>query len=146
MPLKPPKNDPLRNFTFQLEIGGIARAGFSEVAGLDSTSAVIDYREGDKSTTVQRIPGLNTTGEVTLKWGVDGDRELWNWRQRIVNGEPVAANRKTVFIIMLDPQGEEHGRIMVKDAWPSKYHSSDLNAKGADVAVDTITLVHEGIF
>jgi hypothetical protein len=39
-----PRNDPVRNFRFRLEIDGIQAAAFSEVAIAETTTEAIDYR------------------------------------------------------------------------------------------------------
>ena len=33
----------------------------------------------------------------------------------------------------------------IAEAWPSKYDPMDLNAKGNDVAIETLELVNEGV-
>jgi phage tail-like protein len=144
-PLKtrPPK-DPYKNFLFLVEIDGVTQGGFSEVTGFDSTTDAIDYRTGDEVQGFQKLPGLTKYGDVTLKWGMTDSSELWEWRQKIINGEPIATNRKNVYIIPLDSQGNELGRIHCTNAWPSKLNPPDFNAKGNDIAVMELTLTHEG--
>ena len=68
------RNDPLRNFRFRLEIGGINEAHFSEVTGFDISTDAIDYREGDDPTHVRKLCGLTKFGNVTLKRGITGKR------------------------------------------------------------------------
>jgi phage tail-like protein len=142
MPLKRTETDPYRNFLFKVEIDGVTQAGFSEVTGFDSTSDVIDYREGDEITTARRGPGLTKFGDIVLKWGLVDSRELWDWRQRIIDGE---IDRKNVSIVVLDSNGDEKVRWQCVRAWPSKCDPPDLNAKGTDVAITSLTLSHEGV-
>jgi phage tail-like protein len=144
-PLKQrPAKDPFKNFLFLVEIDGITQGGFSEVTGFDSTTDAIDYRTGDETQGFQKLPGITKYGDVTLKWGMTDSTDLWEWRQRIIDGEPIDSNRKTVFIIPIDSQGNELGRIQCLNAWPSKLNPPDFNAKGNDVAVMELTLTHEG--
>jgi phage tail-like protein len=142
MPLKRTETDPYRNFLFKVEIDGVTQAGFSEVTGFDSTSDVIDYREGDEITTARRGPGLTKFGDIVLKWGLTDSRELTDWRQRIIDGE---IDRKNVSIVVLDSNGDEQVRWQCVRAWPSKWDPSDLTAKGNDVAIMSLTLSHEGV-
>jgi phage tail-like protein len=142
MPLKRTETDPYRNFLFMVEIDGVTQAGFSEVTGFDSTSDVIDYREGDEITTARRGPGLTKFGDIVLKWGLTDSRELTDWRQRIIDGE---IDRKNVSIVVLDSNGDEKVRWQCVRAWPSKWDPSDLTAKGNDVAIMSLTLSHEGV-
>jgi hypothetical protein len=64
MPRRP--NDPLSGFNFLLETGGLLRAGFSEVTGLNSETDVVDYREGTDDITVRKLSGLKKFGMITL--------------------------------------------------------------------------------
>jgi phage tail-like protein len=140
---RPPK-DPYKNFLFLIEIDGITQAGFTEVTGFDSTTDAIDYRTGGETQGFQKLPGLTKHADIVLKWGMTDSTELWEWRQKIVNGEPIDKNRKNVYIIPIDSQGNELGRIHCRNAWPSKLNPPDFNAKGNDVAVMELTLTHEG--
>jgi phage tail-like protein len=136
------RHDPLRNFRFRLEIGGISEAHFSEVTGFDITSDVIDYREGDDPTHVRKLPGLTKYGTVTLKRGVTDSMDLYNWYKDIVAGK---IRRATVAIVVIDEAGADKARFQITEAWPSKYDPMDLNAKGNDVSIETLELVNEGV-
>jgi len=53
--------------------------------------------------------------------------------------------RRTVTIKLLN---EEHKAIIIwtlSKAWPSKIQSTDLKADANEVAIETMTLVHEGL-
>jgi conserved hypothetical phage tail region protein len=136
------RKDPLRNFRFRLEIDGIQQAGFSEVAGFDATVDPIDYREGSDPTHVRKLPGLTKFGNVTLKWGVTDSMELYNWHRQIVDGTIV---RKGIAIVVVNESGQDQARWEIAEAWPSKYDPMDLNAKGNDVSIEMLEIVHEGV-
>ena len=139
------RKDPYRQFRFLLEIDGIVQAGFSEVTIPDTTSDVVEYREGNEPITVRKLPGLTKYGTVTLKWGITDSLELYeNWRKPVEDGK-MADARKNVAIILMDEEGSPAARWEFVEAWPSKYDAPDLNAKGTDVAVETLEVVHEGM-
>lgn len=138
------RKDPLRNFRFRLEIDGIQQGAFSEVAVGETTSDVIDYRDGTEPTHVRKLSGLTKYGSVTLKWGVTDSTELESWHDTIVAGQ-VQKNRKQVAIIVQDEAGADKARFVISEAWPSKYQISGLNGKGNEVFIETIELVNEGI-
>jgi phage tail-like protein len=137
-----PRNDPLRNFRFRLEIDGIQQAGFSEVSGFDVTVDPIDYREGSDPTHVRKLTGLTKFGNITLKWGVTDSMELHDWHRQIVNGDIV---RKNIAIVVLDETGSDKARWEIVEAWPSKYDPTDLNAKGNDVSIEMLEICNEGV-
>jgi phage tail-like protein len=139
------RKDPYRNFRFLLEIDGITQAGFSEVAIPDTSSDVVEYREGSEATTVRKLSGLTKYGNITLKWGVTDSVELYEkWRKLVEDGKMKDA-RKNVAIILMDEEGNAAARWEFVNAWPSKYDAPDLNAKGTDVAIETLEIVHEGM-
>ena len=138
--------DPLRNFRFRLEIDQIEQAGFAEVAIGDTTTEMIEYREGDEQTTVRKLKGLTKYGNVTLKWGVTSSMELSGWHQLVVDdATPLDDARRTVVIRMQDEDGSDVAAFEVIKAWPCRYDPSDLNAQGNEVAIDTLELANEGI-
>src|SRR5215469_16016126 len=92
--------DPFRNFNFLVELDGpVAQASFLECSGLSSTTEVIETREGGENTTVKKLPGKTSYGDITLKWGLTNSKELWDWRQQIVDG---IVQRKNGSIVVFD--------------------------------------------
>ena len=135
--------DPYRNFNFLVEIDGITQGKFSECSGLDSTVESIDYREGGDNTTVRKVPGKTTYSDITLKWGITDSIELWDWHNQAVQGN---IQRKTGSIVLYDlSNAQEVVRWNFVNAWPTKWEGPSLNATGSEVAIETLTLVHEGI-
>ena len=136
------RKDPYKNFRFLVEIDGIVQAGFSEATIPDSTQEPIEYREGNEPTTVRKLPGLVKYGNLTLKWGITDSLELYNWRKMVEQGKTKDA-RKNMAVILMDEEGNEAARWNFFEAWPTKYDAPDLSAKGNDVAVETLEIVHE---
>ncbi len=136
------RRDPHRNFRFKLEIGGIQQAGFSEATIPDANSDVVEYREGNETTTPRKLPGLNKYGNLTLKWGITDSTELYDRRKKIIDGN---VERQNIAIVLVDEAGNDAARWEFVNAWPSKYDAPDLNATGNAVAIETLEIVHEGM-
>lgn len=134
------RKDPFRNFRFRVEIDGIQQAGFSEVSGFDSSVDVIEYREGSDPPHVRKLTGLAKAGNVTLKWGITDSLDLYKWHKNFLGGN---GEVKNLAIILMDEAGNDKARWELVRAWPSRYHSPDLNAKGNEVAIETLELVCE---
>ncbi len=138
---------PLPKFHFELEWGG-TRIGFTEVSGLDFETEVIEYREGNlPAYNKTKQPGLTKYTDVTLKRGIIlDDLEYFNqWVKTAMFQEIKEKYRRTVTIKLLN---EEHKAIIVwtlSRAWPSKIQSTDLKADGNEIAIETLTFVHEGL-
>jgi phage tail-like protein len=141
------RQDPLRNFNFRVEIDNLARAGFSEVSGLESQIAVVEYREGTDPLHVRKLPGLTKYGNITLEHGLTvgpGALELVQWFRAVSNGD-LASNRRRVTIVVQDESRQDQARFVVTDAWPVKYSVSSLNAQGNEVFIEMLELANEGI-
>ena len=138
------RNDPLRNFRFRLEIGGIHQGNFSEVTMAETTTDAIDYREGTDPAHVRKLDGLTKYGNVTLKWGITDSTELHDWHKAIVTGQ-IQSNRKDVAIIVMDERGADKARFVISESWPMKYQPSGLNGKGNEVFIELLELANEGI-
>jgi phage tail-like protein len=134
--------DPHGTFNFLVEIDGITRGAFQSVGGFDSTIDVVEHREGGENTTTRKLPGLTKYSNITLKWGITDDRQLYEWHRDAVLGN---VQRKNGSIVGLDRRGNEVLRWNFFNAWPSKYDAPDFNAEGSDVAIETLELAHEGL-
>ncbi len=138
-----PRQDPYRQFRFRVEIDGITQAGFSECTFADTSTEVAEYREGDEPPVMRKLSGLTKYGNITLKWGITDSMELYKWRQQVIDSGAEGA-RKNVSIILVDEAGNDKARWDVIRAWPVKYDPPDFNAKGNDVAIETLEIAHEG--
>lgn len=138
------RKDPYRNFRFLVEIDGIVQAGFSEVTVPDTSTDVVEYREGSEEPRLRKLSGLNKFGNVTLKWGTTDSLEFFNWRKLVMQGKMKDA-RKNMAVILMDEEGNPAARWEFENAWPNKYDPADLNAKGNDVAIESVEIVHEGM-
>jgi len=134
--------DPYRGFNFLVEIDGITQAGFQECSGLDSDTAVVEYREGADPSHTRKLSGLNSFSAITLKRGVTDSDELWRWRLTAVEGR---TERRNGSIVLLDERGTEKIRWNFTNAWPSKWSGPAFNATGNSVAVETLEITHEEI-
>ncbi|MCX7747987.1 MAG: phage tail protein [Clostridia bacterium] len=135
-------SNPYKNFRFWLIIDSITQGGFSECSGFGSNVEVIEYREGGDIASVIKLPGKVSYPDITLKWGITDSRELYDWHLKVVNG---IIERKTVNIVLLDDTGEEKVRWRCSNAWPSKWDGPDFNAKGNEVAIETLTITCEKV-
>lgn len=134
---------PLTKFYFKVtitDLGGQREImSFQEVTGLEGTREKHEYREGDNPSLVKKqIPGMKTFGELTLKKGVfAGDNKFFEWFE--------FADRRNVLIEL---QNQESFTVIswnVAKAFPTKFTSTDLNAENNEIAVEQLTLAHEGI-
>lgn len=118
-------------------------AGFSEVTGLQVETEVQDYREGGLNDFMHKLAGpTRYPSNLVLKHGITDKRELWKWHQDVAHGK---VERKNGSIVLLDAAGEEMWRWNFEGAYPVRWNGPDLRANTAEVAVETLEMVHRGI-
>ena len=141
------RDNPYAQFNFLVDFGtGAAEgpeAGFQEVSGLSMSVDVIEYRNGnDRENNVRKLSGLRRAADVTLRRGIIGSLQLYQWIDQVGTGDPGAA--RTVRIQL---QNEDHSAVVMTwrlhRARIVKHTSGPLNATGTDVAIEEIVLAHE---
>ena len=135
------RNDPYAQFSFLIEVKDLTEpvAGFTEVAGMNAESDIIEYREGN-DLAMRKLPGLRKFGNITLKRGFTNNRALWEWRKSSLDGQ---TQRKDGSIILRNEEGKEVLRWNFFEGWISKYEGPALNAKTNEAAIESIEIVHE---
>jgi phage tail-like protein len=141
------RDRPYVQFNFLVDLGdgnpNNPEAGFQECSNIGMEVTVAEYRNGNsKENSVRKITGLNKATDVTLKRGVIGSLNLYNWLNDIRNGDQKAERTVTVHL-----QNEDHTKIV--QTWKLlrariiKHVSGPLNAKGTDIAMEELTLAYE---
>ena len=141
------RDRPYVQFNFLIDLGdGVTdgpQAGFQELSGVGMEVTVAEYRAGNmKENSVQKITGINKSTDVTMKRGVIGSLDLYNWLDQIRNGDQKAFRTVTVKL-----QNEDHTQVV--QTWKLlrariiKHTSGPFNAKGTDVAMEELVLAYE---
>ena len=138
---------PYAQFNFLVDLGtgntDGPEAGFQECSEIGMSVDVVEYRNGnEKENSVRKITGLNRATDVTLKRGIIGSLNLYQWLNQIRNGDE--AGLRTVVIQL---QNEDHTAVVqtwkLQRARIIKHVSGPFNAKGTDVAMEELTLAYE---
>jgi phage tail-like protein len=142
------RDRPYVQFNFLVDLGDGSgtsgpQAGFQEISNLGMEVTVAEYRNGNEmENSVRKITGLNKTTDLTLKRGVIGSLNLYQWLDQIRNGDQAAYRTVTV-------QLQDEGHTAVVQTWKLlrariiKHISGPFNAKGSDVALEELTLSFE---
>ena len=138
------RKDPYSNFNFLVEIDGIVRAAFHEASGLDSSIDVVEHREGGDNITPRKYPGQVKFSNLTLKWGLAEDKDLYDWHRQWATGD-AGAQRKNGSVVLLDRAGQEKVRWNFFGAWPAKWTGPSFSAEASDMAIETLEIAHEGL-
>jgi phage tail-like protein len=141
------RDRPYVQFNFLVDLGDGNTtgpdAGFQEISGIGMEVTVSEYRNGNSlENSVMKTTGLNKASDVTLKRGVIGSLNLYNWLNQIRNGDQNAMRTVTIQL-----QNEDHSEVV--QTWKllrariTKHTSGPLNAKGTDVAMEELVMAYE---
>src|SRR5919202_2502707 len=133
------RDNPYSNFNFLVDLGTgdttSVRAGFQEVTGLNVEITSADYRNGNEAVNhVRKINGLYRVGDITLRRGLMGSLDLFQWVNAVRTGDQGA--RRNITIQLRDEAGTNTVMTWrLTNARPIRYNAPGLNAKGGtDVA------------
>ena len=141
------RDRPYVQFNFLVDLGtgntDGPEAGFQEISNIGMEVTVSEYRNGNsKENSVRKITGLNKATDVTLKRGIIGSLNLYQWLDDIRNG-----NQNALRNVVVHLQNEDHTAVVI--TWKLmrariiKHVSGPMNAKGTDVAMEELTLAYE---
>jgi phage tail-like protein len=141
------RDRPYVQFNFLVDLGDGntegPQAGFQELSGIGMEVTVSEYRTGNaRENSVMKITGMNKATDVTMKRGVIGSLNLYQWLDQIRNGDQNAMRTVTIQL-----QNEDHTAVV--QTWKLlrariiKHTSCPFNAKGTDVAMEELVLAYE---
>lgn len=142
------RNNPYGAFNFLVSLGAGDEssivAGFSDVSGLGTEINYSEYRNGnDKVNTARKVPNTFKQEDVTLKRGLIGSTDLFQWIKDVREG---GDGRRTVTITVLDEARNPVSSFKLVNAQPKKWVGPTLAAKGGgEVAMEELHLTHEGV-
>jgi phage tail-like protein len=139
---------PYGQFHFLVDLGNgtdSPQAGFQEVTGLGMEITVAEYRPGNlPDNTPLKITGTYKVPDVTLKRGVIGSLDLYEWLDQVRTGSQSALRN-----VVIQLQNEDHTAVVqewrLTNSRPIKYTGPSLNGKGTDVAIEELVLASERI-
>lgn len=123
---------------------GTVVGGFSDASGLGLDVSYSEYRNGnERFNTVRKVPNTHKNDDVTLKRGLIGSDDLFDWLKGVRDG---VADPRNISITLLDEARNPVGVFTLRNAQPKKWTGPTLAAKGGgEVAMEELHLVHEGI-
>ncbi len=160
----------LRNFQFSISLRGSAEAqlglgsrelvetsgvalgdgGFQECSGLEIAMDVQEINEGGRNDGVIQRIGRAKYSPLILKRGMfyssggSVNSDLWGWIQNIVSGvRPVTRYDGVIEVV-----GEDEDVVatwIFERGLPSKISGPQLNAKTGDIAIEELTIAHQGL-
>ena len=140
---------PYGQFNYLVDLGGGTdgpQAGFQEVTGLGMEITLAEYRNGNEQDNAPRkINGMYKVPDITLKRGVIGALDLYEWLDQVRNGAQDDALRDITIQLLSEDRSGVALTWKLSAARPMKYTGPSLNGKGTDVAIEELVLACERI-
>ncbi|MEO0352131.1 MAG: phage tail protein [Cyanobacteria bacterium P01_A01_bin.15] len=92
--------------------------------------------------TTTKIPGRSTTETIVLKRGMTNSPMLWKWFTEVELGK-WKDNQAEGSLSIFDQAGSEQARYDFRGAWPTRYSTSEVNAKSTELAIEELELAVE---
>jgi phage tail-like protein len=121
----------------------VCSGAFAECTGLEATMEAKTIKEGGQNYGVAQRAGGITFATVVLKRGISTNRNLWQIFSSYAAGK--FAPRLQVTITLLDGDGSPIMGWQLDRAMPVKFKFADFNARGTEVGIEELHLVHEGL-
>jgi phage tail-like protein len=125
--------------------------GFQECSGLEIEMDVQELQEGGRNDGTVRRVGRGKYSHIVLKRGMlfpdDGevDNQLWRWIQDVLRGvRPVARYDGVIEVLSADRQATVATWTFDRGL-PQKVAGPQLNAKSGEIAIEELTIAHEGL-
>jgi phage tail-like protein len=133
------------NFSIEIKVDGVSQrvcdAAFSECDGLEMTLEVKTLREGGNNARQHRLTGPVAYGQLTLKRGVTGNFDLWDWFKQVTVNPRLRADAN---VVVLAANGvTEQMRFLLTRCVPVKLKAPSLSAASGNVAIEELQLAYE---
>lgn len=155
------RGDPLLNYNFMISlldtssslalglsiasaaVLDTALGGFSECTGLEMSLRVEEYREGGRNSEVLQFPTRTEWSHIILKKGIGAGTALWDWSNSFMEGK---GKRRDGVITLLNDLHLPNNIWYFRRGLPLKYSAPGMNAAQGTVAIESVEIVHEGIY
>lgn len=138
--------DPLVGFHFKLDVQNKVVGFFTEISGLGSEHEVIEHKVVTPmgQEVVQKIPGRLKWGDITLKRGITANKDMWDWRKMVEDGN-VEGARSDGTITMFDQSLSPVAEWKFERGWPMKVTGPQLQSDSNAFGVEEMVITHEYI-
>jgi phage tail-like protein len=130
--------DPIPNFKYGLEVGGILVGGFMSCSGLETRRETKEVAEGGINDHVHVLPGPLVQGNVTLTRGITFTSFLWEWFHWGMTDTDVL--HLPVIIFRYNSGGVPVNIWPILSAYPVKWTGRQLQSGSLEAAVETLEL------
>lgn len=139
------RHDPYRNFNFAVDfVGkvGIIKSGWNNVTGIKLRHDYKEYKEGGNNGVPDQMHTESRYEPITLRRGMSEDFSVLKLLSSSYskNGNGITKSAKMDIVIKIKDRDRKKivRKFTLRDAWVTAFETSDLDAMGAEVLMETI--------
>lgn len=140
--------DPWGSWNFRLELSVSGRmlgpSDFLECSGLKNATQPFEIPEGGWNGHVHRRPGQSKWEDLVLRSCSGPSLDLLRWRDAWLAGW--GGGLGTGAVIILDVAGRPLRRFCFEGAWPVGWEGPSLDGNRSELAIESLTLAHSGLW
>jgi phage tail-like protein len=131
--------------------GQLGDGGFQECSGLQIDMDVHEITEGGRNDGTVRLAGRGKYTNIVLKRGmlfpVGGTavNEIWSWLQGMLSGQRPVVRYDGVIEVLNAASGAVTATWVFDRGLPAKVSGPSMNAKSGEIAIEELTIAHEGL-
>ncbi len=122
----------------------VCSGAFAECTGLEATMEPKVIKEGGRNYGAAQRAGGTTFATVVLKRGVSSNQNMYQVFNSVSTG--YFAPRMQVTINLFDIDGSAVLAWQLDRAMPVKYKFADFSSRNAEIGIEELHLVHEGLW
>ena len=129
----------------------LGKIGFQECNGLEIAMDVNEVKEGGRNDGTVRLVGRGIYSNIVLKRGMlfpaggAVNSDLWSWLQDILSGVRPVRRYDGVIEVRSADRKDTVATWTFDRGLPSKISGPQLNAKTGEIAIEELTIEHEGL-
>ncbi len=136
--------------------GSLLFGAFSEVQGIDADLELETYQEGGFNTRPHKFMKYTKYQNLVLKKGVTNSAAIWDWHNQVVSNNQIVRKSGLVTLYERNGLGLAGAGLpgidrtpvcmwMFTNGLPERVRGPQLNAKGNEIAIETLEISHEGL-
>ena len=136
--------DPVTELRFKITVDPLTTIGqFAECSGLSAEYEIFEYQEGGVNDFTHKLRGRVKWPNLVLKRGVTYQDAFLKWFFESRNTD--RKKRGTIELSLLDDTAKEVRKWTFAGAFPVKWQGPTLNAKGNNIATESLEIAHQGL-
>jgi len=127
------------SYVYRLELNNMPAEVYSECSGLGSHSDIEEEKALNEERVLvwQAVPGALHWDAITLKRNSLSNRQIWDWRRSIEQGQLSMAFKTGSIVMLGSNSAQEYARWSFRNGWPARLTLND--------GVEELVIVHDGL-